>query len=321
MGFDVKDIAGLSEPAKKLIEVVSSGIGGVFRPRSMRNEADAKAYEIRAIASAEADANVTKANGQIRAELERIITLAGADTAIVDRAKMRLLSREIEGQMNVEAIAEQALLGLPESVSGQPVSDDWKRKFFLGAENICDVDLQLLWGKVLAGEVVSPGTYSLRTLEILKHLTKEEAEFFRIACSLAFRDGWIIKPAGDINTALKPYGLDYDALLTLRDAGLMHEGDNLIKDFSNAANMPSIIFINNGVYMHLSGAAVGQQKLPSIPFTRAGQELQNLLEDNPCTPFLQSVVGYFRARGLTVKKGKQISNEAGVNALTFEEDF
>lgn len=315
MGFDVKDLAGISDPAKKLIEVVSSGIGSLFRPRSMRNEADAKAYEIRAIAAAEADATVTKATGLVRAELERIRTMA-ADAEIVERAKMRLLSREIEGQMNVEAIAEHALSTLPNNVSDQPVSDDWKRKFFLGAENICDVDLQLLWGKVLAGEVVSPGSYSMRTLEILKNLTKDEAELFRKASGIAFRDGWIMKPDGDLNTALTPYGLNYNALLTLRDAGLLHEGDTLIKDFSAVAP-PAVTLINNGVYMRLSGAALAQQRIPAIPFTRAGQELQNLLENNPCMPFLQSVAVYFRARGIAVKKGVPTTH----GELTFEEDF
>jgi hypothetical protein len=321
MGFDIKDLAGISDPAKKLIEVVSSGIGSLFRPRSMRNEADAKAYEIRAIAAAEADATVTKATGLIRADLERIKTIAGADAAIVERAKMRLLSREIEGQMNVEAIAEHALLSLPKNVSDQLVSDDWKRKFFLGAENICDADLQLLWGKVLAGEVASPGSYSMRTLEILKHLTKEEAELFRKAGGIAFRDGWIMKPDGDMNTALRPYGLDYNALLMLRDAGLLHEGDTLIKDFSGAANLPAVTFLNNGVHIQLSGATLAQQMIPAIPFTRAGKELQNLLEDNPCMPFLQSVAVYFRARGIVVKKGTPTTHGEDVTVLTFEEDF
>lgn len=321
MGLEVKDLAGFSKPAQKLIEVVSTGIGGLFRPRSMRNDADAKAYEIRALASAEADASVTRASGLIRAEIERIRTLAGADSEIVDRAKIRLLSREIEGQMNVEAIAEHALLQLPGNVSDQPVLDDWRRKFFLGAENICDADLQLLWGKVLAGEVASPGTYSMRTLEILKHLTKEEAELFRIACGLAFREGWIMKPDGDINTILNPYGLQYDSLLTLRDAGLLHQGDQLIKDFSSLSNMPSVVTLNNGIYMQLSGATLGQQRIPSIPFTRAGKELQNLLANTPCMPYLSSVVDYFRKRGLTVKKGSLIKNEKGMEELTFEEEF
>ncbi|MEO8332726.1 MAG: DUF2806 domain-containing protein [Gallionella sp.] len=321
MGFDVTDLAGISEPAKKLIKEVSNGIGSVFRPRVMRKEADAKAYEIRTIAAAEADAHIVKARGQNQAEMERINYLASGDQELIERARIRLLTHEVVGQLNVEAIAEQALLSLPEAVSDKPVADDWRRKFFLGAENICDQDLQFLWGKVLAGEVASPGSYSLRTLEVLKHLSKEEAEIFRQACCLAFRDGWIMKPDNDINTSLKSYGLKYDAFLTLRDAGLMYEGDTLVKDLSSVPNLPSVVFFNNGIYMQLSGPTLQQQQIPSLPFTRAGKELQNLLEANPCMPYLQSVATYFRARGLTVKKGTQKTDEAGQPVLTFEEEF
>lgn len=320
MGFDVKDIAGFSEPAKKLIEVVSSGIGSIFRPRSMRGEADAKAYEIRAIAAAEADANVMKASGQVRAELERINALAGEDSEIVCRAKMRLLSREIEGQMNVEAIAEHALLRLPGNVSDQPVSNDWKRRFFIGAENICDSDLQLLWGKVLAGEVATPGSYSLRTLEVLKHLSKEEAELFRIACSLAFTNGWILKVGQDVNTLFEPYGLTYSGLLSLRDAGLIYEGDNLQKIFMLEA-MPSFVLENNGQLIQLSGTPQPKLNLPAVPFTRAGLELQNLIEPNVCMPYLHSAAIYLRQRGFTVKKASINNDSSGQNIISFDEDL
>lgn len=321
MGFDITDLAGLSEPAKKLIKEVSKGIGSVFRPRAMRNEADAKAYEIRAIAAAEADANTIKAREKLQTEIERIDTLASGDQELIERARIRLLKHEIEGQQNVETIAENALMSLPAKVSDQPISDDWRRKFFLEAENICDHDLQLLWGKLLAGEVTSPGSYSLRTLEVLKHLSMAEAEMFRQACSLAFRDGWIMKPDGDPSKSLESYGLKYEAFLSLRDAGLIHEGDTLIRDFRGPIPLTVVTYLNNGIYMQISGAALQQLQVPVLPFTRAGKELQNLLEENPCMPYLQSIAAYFRARGLTVKKGALITTETGQTVLTFEEDL
>ena len=52
---EFKDIAGISESLKRLIEVVEEGIGGVSRPVLTRKNADAKAYEIRTIAEAIAD--------------------------------------------------------------------------------------------------------------------------------------------------------------------------------------------------------------------------------------------------------------------------
>ncbi len=321
MGFDVKDLAGISEPLKKLVQVVSAGMGILYKPRGMRNEADAQSYAIKTLAAARAEAEITKTTGHARAQVASITTLAGENTELIERAKLRLLTREIEGQLNTEAIVEQALLLLPETVSNLPVSEDWRRKFFLEAENICDQDLQLLWGKVLAGEVTSPGSYSLRTLEVLKHLSKEEAELFRQACALAFTDGWILKPGADINKMFDSYGLNYNAMLTLRDAGLLFEGDTLHKDWSFLVNVPTVVLSNNGIYMQISGANLHTQRIPSLTFTRAGRELQNLLEPNPCMPYLQAVAEYFRARGLTLKKGSQEATGSGSFAMSFEEDL
>ncbi len=321
MGFEVKDLAGVSEPTKKLIEVVSRGIGTMYRPRALRNEADAKAYGIRVLAAAEAESVVVKAHGQAQADLERIRSLAAGDPEILERARIRLLSREVEGQLNVEAIAEHALTSLPTSVSSQPVADDWRRKFFLEAENICDRDLQLLWGKILAGEVTSPGSYSLRTLEVLKHLSKSEAELFRKACNIAFRDGWILMPGHDVNVALEPYGLPYPELLSLRDAGLLHQGDELIRQFTDpTTSILTTILINNGILMELSGP-LQHARIPSLPFTRAGQELQNLMDPNPCMPYLKSVAAFLRGRGLTVRKVTETISDTGQTIGSFVEDF
>src|ERR1700738_406886 len=42
--------------------------------------------------------------------------------------------------------------------------------------------LQELWGKVLAGEIEQPGSYSLRALDVLSAMTQKEAERFVAAC-------------------------------------------------------------------------------------------------------------------------------------------
>ena len=53
--MEITDLAGLSEPLKRLIEVISSGIGNVSKPYLIRKTADAKAYEIKVIAEAMAE--------------------------------------------------------------------------------------------------------------------------------------------------------------------------------------------------------------------------------------------------------------------------
>ena len=55
---------------------------------------------------------------------------------------------------------------------------DWLMRFFDSVGLINNQDLQKLWGKILAGEVRSPGLCSLRTLDIIRNLSRDEAKSF-----------------------------------------------------------------------------------------------------------------------------------------------
>ncbi len=68
-------------------------------------------------------------------------------------------------------------------------SIDWFVRFFEEAGNISDEDIQKLWAKVLAGELEKPGSFSLRTLDVLRSLSKSEAEIFQKLASYSINDG------------------------------------------------------------------------------------------------------------------------------------
>lgn len=139
--IEIKDLVGLSGPLQKCVDVISAGMGTLYRPKAMRNEADAKAYEITAIAKAEALANVIASQGQANAQLKYIKTLAVGEQEIFERPRVRLIARELEGQQNIESITQYAIRPVPEMVLDKPISSDWRRKFFLEGRN-CDADMQ-----------------------------------------------------------------------------------------------------------------------------------------------------------------------------------
>lgn len=326
MSTEIKDLAGLSKPISKLIEVVSTAIGTHFQPKTIKAQADAKAYEILAIAKAEAEAAVLKQNIELIGTIDRIASLSQEQPELVSRAKNRLLAREIEGQLNVEAIANEAIARLPEHVSEEPISQDWRRKFFLEAENVCESDMQTIWAKVLAGELAAPGRFSLRTLDALRHISKPEAELFRIACSLAMQDGWIALPGGNINQSLKLYGLGFSEIMILRDAGLIHEGDHIHKTFQSnhpvAEPQKQLIhLVNNGIIIELLGAATMHLQVPALIFSRVGRELQGLIENSENPDYLKALGSNLRRPNLSVKRGTPMPHGEGASIITFEQDL
>jgi len=90
-------------------------------------------------------------------------------------------------QKNIESITQKAALNLEgePTVSEEPVNQDWTTRFFDYAEDISNIEMQELWGKILAGEIKQPKSYSLRTLDIIRNLSEDEARVFMKFASLA----------------------------------------------------------------------------------------------------------------------------------------
>jgi len=326
MSFEVKDLVGLSKPLEKLIEVVSSAVGTVYRPRQIRSDADAKAYEIKMLERAKVEAELDGSSARFHALQDRVSAIAKEYPELAERAKQRLLAREIEGQLNVEQIADQAVLALPAAVSNEPVSADWRRKFFMEAENVCEVDMQALWGKVLAGEIAQPGSFGLRTLETLKQLTREEAEMFRKMCGLAMNDGAVLIPGFDINTALKAFDFDFNSILQLRDAGLVMHGDGICKNFAPVEPMAppfdyKVTLMNNGVVIQLSGPGLLTLNHLSLIFTQAGRELQRLIANEPNDAYFSQLGATLRQRSVVAKRGSLVPQDANSSLIVFEQDL
>jgi uncharacterized repeat protein (TIGR03899 family) len=333
MSIELNDIAGLSKPLTKLIEVVSGGIGTLYLPTKIRQEAKARADAEQIAALGKIETTNKARDLQLHAELKHIEQLVSDRPDLAERARMRILTREIEGYANLEAVADYAAQELPENVSPNPLDADWRRKFFLEAENVCDTDMQLLWGKILAGEVAAPGTFSLRTLDTLRQLSRAEAEVFQGACALAMADGWIAQPSSDLNTALKPFGLSFETILMLRDSGLLIT-DNAEKQFgfldsvvagavrsADSEKQISVMLKNNGVIIQVS-SPTNRFAIPALLFTKAGRELQRLIADAENPAYLNALGQALRQRGIVAKRGSASPTaDPSVSVVTFVQDL
>lgn len=326
MPFEIKDLAGLSQPATKLIEVVSSAIGTLHKPRAIKAEAVARAFELKTIGEAQAEAEETKKRIAMQGALDRIEQVAAKNPELVARATQRLLIREVEGQANIESIVNHAMLALPSSASEAPVDKDWRRRFFVEAENVCDADMQFLWGKVLAGEVSNPGSFSIRTLDALRYISQGEAELFRKACAVAMQEGWIAIPGHDLNLALTPFGISYGDIITLRDLGLMVDGDHIHKNFSVTQPVPDlekhrIVIANNRKLIELSGPGLVALRMPALIFSKVGRELQQLIEPSPVEDYFRALGLHLKSLSVTSKLGKTVSTDGGNSVIAFEEEM
>lgn len=225
MGEAVEIVKALVSPAEKLIDNISKGIGVVYQPKHVRKMAEAKAYEIKSICDAiqgTVDLPVVYEDG--------VVSMDSSDVAgLIQRANHRQALQAARKQQNIESIVGKAyaLLESNSPVEDDPIEEDWLNRFFDAAENVSSEDMQLIWARILAGETQNPGKFSVRTLELVKNLSKEEATVFQKILPLTILAGGGRAIVSD-EEILKKYGVTYGDVLVLDDCGMINSSTAVI---------------------------------------------------------------------------------------------
>ena len=107
-----------------------------------------------------------------------------------DRACLATINDMMQSQKNRESIGGKAVEIIMENGGDlstlEPPHADFRTRFFRHASDVSDEEAQKTWAKVLAGELQKPGSYSLRTLDILRNITREEADAIRFLKAYTF---------------------------------------------------------------------------------------------------------------------------------------
>lgn len=189
--------------------IVDKGVCGVLRPWQIKREGLANAEVARSqilmLAQAEKDVSKIK-EGSVTAKLiggDVILNRsAEAYSQIVDLPSLYavmhddIVIRNIQGEVNLAKTilkAEGQLLKESITPSDIDVDFDWMQRWRSYAMNVTAEDVQSLWANLLAGEVKSPGRYSLRTMEFLKNITKNDAKEIEKIIPFIFKEGFIYR--------------------------------------------------------------------------------------------------------------------------------
>ncbi len=294
--FDkIKDVLGLSKPLTKLIEVIAQGTGAITQPYLIKKNADAKAYEISV---------VSKAIEENQNSLQKIdykeskVSLRSLDkesikeiTSLPERAENRVEYQEQKRQQNIEKVTQIAAEQLEgeKSVSEEKVDEDWTTRFFNYAQDVSNEEMQGLWGRILSGEVKNPKSFSLRTLELIRSLSKSDAEIFTKIANFSIshgKDAFLFKGKDD---ELKKYGIAFDDIALMEELGLLHSGEFLSFNFEKLPNDNRNVFVfGNTIVFYDKKANSDKQSLSIRLYTRIGKELLKLIDINPDFQYIQS---------------------------------
>lgn len=225
----------MEAPGERLIakmweSLVDKGIGGILAPyqekRLGKARAETKREEMLIVARAEKEIEQLKASANYSSTIGSINCLPEKIEPTLDSIELAHVARAIElsdasrREVNVAKaimIAEDTLALDKESPSELLVDEDWLHAWRENAGRVSAEELQSLWGKILAGEVKQSGSYSLRTLEFVRGLSKNEAELLEKVSKFVV-DNLIYKK---FDKHLDSHGILFGDLILLEELGLL----------------------------------------------------------------------------------------------------
>lgn len=307
-GLEISDIFGLSEPLTKLVETVSCGVGKLYEPAHIRRLAKAKAEEMKLISDTVTDnlnLPISYQNGEIGID-------ATDANGLVQRAQNRFLFQQMKKQQNIEAVVANAATELDKTtvVSSTPVDEDWISSFFDFVANVSNEQMQILWGKVLAGEIEKPDSFSIRTLDILRKMTQEDAHCFAsivpfvLKCpgdkDASFYDFFVPGNMGSSERLLEKCGITFPCIIRLDEARLV-SSNSLISIGAKLQPEENVLIEGPSEAVNIKNIASTEKELYHSAYllTAAGVELLAVVSprQNVCMPewylkkFTESLIG------------------------------
>lgn len=304
----------LNEPINKLIDSVSGAIGKAYQPRHIRKMAEAKAYEIKMISE------------QLRenSDVPIIYDAKGIsmDTTnfedLAKRASSRLAYQEIKKQENIDSVVDNAYSELEgkELESEENVDNDWMIRFINSVEDISNEKMQIIWGKILAGEIINPNSVSLRTLDILRNLSKNEAKLFEKICNYIINERYIYND----DDILKKYEIIYADMLNLADYGLINSSMLLSNNININENEVMLFKNDEYIVMAKSNTENIEISLPIFLLSEAGKELSKIVNKKVNSNYIFDVANDIKEKNQNINVAVYKITSIIDNQVNFESE-
>ena len=210
---------------------------------------------------------------------------------------------ETQKASNLQAVLNIALNVTINEQTNDNLDPDWFFAFSTMAEEIYSPPMQELWGKIFAVEVARPGSFSLRTLQLLKTLTHRDAQVFNKAVNVASRRNNDAVPRilvgyhkrkGLLSLLRRPVpeqinlanvGLSYPDLLSLQEMKLIYTSEIESAEYDEGQQVTwRCVNENISLTSKTSGVALVYYK-----FTSVGSELYKLVTKSPNEVYLTSI--------------------------------
>ena len=194
-----------------------------------------------------------------------------------------------------------------EHVSTVPVDADWMVRWRDGAQDAVSVQLKRYWARLLAGEVLKPETYSVRTMEFMRTISRRDLEMMTICARFCFNQFIYRSPGTYFSEALHlPMFEQLEELGLLR--GVYGRPESFTLQSTTADDFRAILPLGRKAIFVEGGSASDDFRLPVYRLTRFGREVFSLCPADADMAYLMAVANELKKRGFEVRLGDWVSD-------------
>lgn len=343
-------------PGEKLLirlsEIVGEkGIGGLLQPwqirRVARAEAEARSDEMLLLAQAERDAEEIRSGRQDLGWSGRLLpsrtpssnqSESGASSldlgTVASAVERSMVADAIRREVNVAKallLAEETLETEPEPPPDERPNDDWLFRWRDAASEVSEPELQRLWGRLLAGEIRSPGDFSLRTLECLRNLSIEDARAIAKLAPFVMNSStpkptpfdsatFVYSGARDL---LADEGINLGFLLSMQSLGIIASlSRGMGMTLSGKGDLGfAIVLMSHGKCLIVTHEEASKTiSVPAYPLTELGRQIVRLGSFEPNIPYLRKLGSKAAGDGFTVLLADVASVDADAGKITYDDE-
>lgn len=269
LGAFTEAVSGVPQPIQKSIfKAIGSLLEGLVElpvaklnqlTQAINDKTEANKITASALAKAAADNMIND---------EKLVVIAA-------EAYLPTAVRKIRNRFNVAQCAVDHLKNKAHGVDSDKTKapdENWMNNFIRYAEDASSEELQNRMGRLLAGEVLNPGAYSLTTLRTLNELDSTLAS--------DFLEAWSKSVGKSVDYSSEwGRGSGYDRWQRLIEAGLMSSSTSarFIPEITGNGTGVWAPMQTNDVWINISFRKESTVQWTHIPFTRTGREIATLL--------------------------------------------
>lgn len=263
-------------------------VGSWLLPRRARQQAEAT----RILSAAEADRLRIIAKGEADAAKTILEASPETDTTIELSDEAQSLYFGFQTQKRFKNI-RQVVRGAARELEGIEVehhrpNPDWSARLFQDAQDVSPEQLQNLWSKILAGEIRNPGQTSLRTLNVLKNMSQQDAITFEEVSKYVIANTFLYSRNSFASHEDTPgTTLNYGKMMLMQECGLVSGSLNSSLPLNQESNPNAFPYYSILLLVEKGADANDDFNIPVVALTTAGQELCKTMNHEIQMSYLQ----------------------------------